>query len=421
MTTEGLSVMAEQDVPYRSGRRTAIRVLVPVGVAAVAATGIGLVPALASDSAPSLPSVTAEQLVAKALGSDVQALSGTVQLKADLGVPSQLLGAAAGGLGGRSGGGNSADPQAKLTQLLGGEHTLQIALDGPDRQKVGLVDRLSGYEIVHNGDQVWAWDSASNQAVHLAAPQQHGAEKGEKGAGKGAAKGLTGLPTTPQEAAKQFLAMSAGTTSVTVDGTASVAGQKAYELSVKPSQSGSTIGEVRIAVDADNGVPLAVVVKSSGGSTVLDTHFSSVSFAKPDAKTFQFTVPKGAKVTEPGAKGGMPDAGAGAPDTKAGAKPGAGPDGTRPDGFKVIGKGWTTVVGTRLPAGELTAGTGKGAKHGGAGLPKDVSSFAKALGKPVGGGSLISTKVLNVLITDDGRVFAGAVTLPVLQSAAGVK
>jgi hypothetical protein len=50
-----------------------------------------------------------------------------------------------------------------------------------------------------------------------------------------------------------------------------------------------------------------------------------------------------------------------------------------------------------------------------------VQSLAKALGKPVNGGSLISTKVLNVLVTDDGRVFAGAVTLPVLQSAAGVK
>lgn len=37
------------------------------------------------------------------------------------------------------------------------------------------------------------------------------------------------------------------------------------------------------------------------------------------------------------------------------------------------------------------------------------------------GGTLISTKVVNVLITDDNHVYAGAVTLPVLQAAAGVK
>ncbi|TWE19104.1 LolA family protein [Kitasatospora atroaurantiaca] len=388
--------MVEQDVPYRSGRRTAVRVLVPVGVVAVAAAGFGLAPALASDSGPSLPSLTAEQLVTKALGSDTQALSGTVKVKADLGVPAQLLGAAGGGPGG--GGRSSAAPEAKLTELLGGEHTVRVAVDGPDRQRIGLIDGLSGYEVVHNGDQVWAWDSSSNEAVHLTAP--HGTEKQH---GKAP---LTGVPTTPQEIARQFLSLSAGTTSVTVDGTAEVAGQKAYQLSVKPKQSGSTIGEVRISVDAQHGVPLAVLVKSASGGNVLDAHFSSVSFAKPDAKTFRFTAPKGAKVTE----------------RKADSKPATtehkpSSEGLGPDGFNVVGEGWTTVLSTRLPAGELTAGT---AKHG-KGTPQSISSFAKALGKPVGGGSLISTKVLNVLITDDGRVFAGAVTPSVLQSAAGVK
>ncbi|GAA1500811.1 outer membrane lipoprotein carrier protein LolA [Kitasatospora kazusensis] len=391
--------------------------LVPVGVVALAATGIGLVPALASDSAPALPSVTAEQLVAKALGSDVQSLSGTVELTTDLGVPTQLLGTARGLVGGKGRGGSSADPQSKLTELLGGEHTLQVAVDGPDRQRIGLIDQLAGYEVVHNGDQVWAWDSASNQAVHLTAPQHgatpHGAAPAEKKAP------LSGIPSTPQEAARQFLTQSAATTSVTVDGTASVAGRKAYELSVKPRQSGSTIAEVRIAVDAANGVPLAVVVRSTGGSTVLDVHYSSVSFAKPDAKTFDFTVPKGAQVTQSGA-------GAKEPAKKPGIElP------HQQDGLNTVGEGWTSVLSTKLPAaGPLTqppaglaAGTAKGRKHGsGTGLPAmDVQSLAKSLGKPVAGGTLISTKVLNVLITDDGRVFAGAVTLPVLQSAAGVK
>ncbi|MEV4613878.1 DUF2092 domain-containing protein [Kitasatospora sp. NPDC049258] len=399
--------MVGQDTPYRARRRTAVRVLVPVAVAAVAATGIGLVPALASDSAPSLPAITAEQLVAKVLAGDTDAFSGTVQVKADLGVPAQLLGAVGGGGG---------SPQAKAVELLGGEHTLQVAVDGPDRQRLGLVGGLSGYEVVHNGDQLWAWDSTGNQAYHLTAPQggeHRQAPKAPLGSGA----------TTPQELAKQFLAAGSGTTSVTVDGTAEVAGRAAYRLSVKPTQSGSTIREVRISVDAEHGVPLAVLVQGSDGSQVLDAHFSSVSFAKPAAKTFEFTVPKGAKVTE--GQDAAEDAAKGA----AGAAHGKA-DG-KADGAKaaepatdVLGEGWTAVLATRLPDAQAPAPTGAGKnghgeRHGGA--PQNLQSLAKALGKPVGGGSLISTKVLNVLITDDGRVFAGAVTLPVLQSAAGVK
>ncbi|MEU6234035.1 DUF2092 domain-containing protein [Kitasatospora sp. NPDC047058] len=407
-------------VPYRAGRRTAVRVGVPVAVAAVIATGIGLVPALAADSPPDLPALTAEQVVAKALGSQAQTLSGTVSVSADLGVPAQLLaaGGAAGvragdgaGPGGPGGAGNAsgASPEAKLTELLGGEHTLRVAVDGPDHQRIGLIEQLAGYELVRNGDQVWAWDSSTNEAVHLTAPQ---GARPDHHAGQAP---LTGVPATPQEAARRFLTASAGTTAVTVDGTATVAGQKAYQLSVKPTQAGSTIGEVRIAVAADNGVPLAVLVKGTDGGKVLDLRFTEVSFAKPPAKTFEFTVPKGAKVTEQKA-GDAP-------------KAPAGPDAQRAaEGLNVVGEGWTAVLTAQLPTGDVPApaegkrhgkGKGDGKGDGPAGMQNPLA-LAKSLGKPVKGGSLISTKVLNVLVTDDGRVFAGAVTLPVLQSAAGV-
>ncbi|MFE5583333.1 outer membrane lipoprotein carrier protein LolA [Kitasatospora sp. NPDC056531] len=388
-------------VPFRSRRRTLVRAGVPLAVAAVIATGVGLVPALAADSPPDLPAVSAEALVAKALGSDAQTLSGTVSVSTDLGLPGQLLSgagglAAAAGHGGEQGKGSSADPQAKLLGLLGGDQTLRVAVDGPDRQRVDLMENMAGYSLVRNGDQSWAWDSSTNSAVHLTG-RPAGEHRPEAP--------LTGVPTTPQEAAKRFLTESAGTTSVTVAGTATVAGQKAYQLSVKPTQSGSTVAEVRISVAADNGVPLAVVVKSTDGSTVLDVHFTEVSFAKPAAKTFDFTVPKGAKVTEQKA-----DDAAKGHEAKAGAAKDHG-------GVNVIGEGWTAVVSTRLPAGEAK-GDGKQGKHHG--QPVNPQALAKSLGKPVGGGTLISTKVVNVLLTDDGRVFAGAVTLPVLQHAAGV-
>ncbi|MFJ9609172.1 outer membrane lipoprotein carrier protein LolA [Kitasatospora sp. NPDC101176] len=417
-------------VPYRSRRRTAIRAGVPLAIAAVIATGIGLVPALAADSPPDLPTLTAEQVVAKALGSEAQTLSGTVSVSTDLGLPTQLLGAAAGGIGaaaGRGGGDSSAaDPQAKLLGLLGGDQTLRIAVDGPDRQRVDLMENMSGYTVVHNGDQAWAWDSTTNTALHLTGQAaRHAAGTG--GAHPGAP--LTGVPTTPQEAARQFLTGSAGTTAVTVSGTANVAGQKAYQLSVKPTQSGSTVAEVRISVAAENGVPLAVVVKGVDGSTVLDVRFTDVSFAKPAGKTFDFTVPKGAKVTEEKAGGGSAP-GAGGEDAAGkgragGENAGKGEAGRGHDGVNVVGEGWTAVVSAKLPDGTVEAPKtdgkqGKQGKHGDRGPALNPQALVKSLGKPVNGGTLISTKVVNVLVTDDGRVFAGAVTLPVLQHAAGV-
>ncbi|MFE6866993.1 outer membrane lipoprotein carrier protein LolA [Kitasatospora sp. NPDC057692] len=408
--------------PYRSRRRTLVRVAVPLAVTAAIAAGVGLVPALADSSPPELPALTAEQVVAKVLGSQAQTLTGTVSVSTDLGVPSQLLGAAAGGLAGggagRGGDGPSgAAPTAKLTGLLGGEHTLRVAVDGPDRQRIGLLEQLSGYELIRNGDQAWAWDSSTNEAVHLTGARPDAAAGGHPGSAP-----LTGVPTTPQEAARQFLAAGAGTTAVTVDGTATVAGQKAYRLSVKPTQPGSTIGEVRIAVAADNGVPLSVVVRGADGGTVLDVHFTQVSFARPAAKTFEFTVPKGAKVTEQ--KASAAPRGEVSPEEAEAAA----------DGLNVIGEGWTAVLSAKLPSGDVfvpaegggprgKGGHGPGGRGPGAGegAAQNPLALAKSLGKPVAGGSLISTKVLNVLVTDDGRVFAGAVTPSVLQSAAGVK
>ncbi|MFI9270731.1 outer membrane lipoprotein carrier protein LolA [Kitasatospora sp. NPDC052896] len=412
---------AETGQVFHARRRTAVRVLVPVAIAAVAATGIGLVPALADSGAPALPQLTAQQLVAKALGGGAQQLSGTVQVSADLGIPAELLDAAghggaaaavtgtagaAGGSGQAQQGDNAAaaSPESRLTTLLAGDHTLRVSADGPDRQRVALVEDLAEYDLIHNGDQLWAWDSASDQAVHLTAPQDHTARDHRP-------QLPTDLPTTPAQAAQQLLAGSASTSTVTVAGTTTVAGRSAYQLSVKPRQAGSTIGEVRIAVDAANGTPLAVVATSTGGSTVLDVHFSDVSFTAPAASTFTFTPPKGAKVTEQPAGPEKPRTG--------------GKAGTGEHGVSVTGTGWTTVLSLQLPTDQATEAAGGNDRAGRAkgrhqGVPS-TSALVKSFGKPVDGGTLISTNVVNVLITNDDHVYAGAVTLPVLQAAAGVK
>ncbi|MDH6112398.1 outer membrane lipoprotein-sorting protein [Kitasatospora sp. MAP12-15] len=422
---------------YRSRRRAAMRLLVPVAVAAVAVAGVNLVPALASDGSPTLPQLTAEQLIAKALGSNTQQLSGTVQVSTDLGIPAQVLdmvghggGAAAevAGTAGAAGGSGqaqqrnsaAADPEAKLSALLAGSHTLRVAVDGPDKQRVALVESLAEYDVIHNGNQLWAYDSESNQALHLTAPQNaagaaHRPSTAPRTGAPHTGAPLTGVPTTPQEAARQFLAQSADSSTVVMDGTATVAGRSAYELSVKPKQSGSTISQVRIAVDSATGTPLAVVATGASGNTILDMHFSDVSFGAPSAKTFDFTPPKGATVTQQ-TPGQDKNAKAKTPRDTAPGKSALGEP-------KLIGTDWTTVVSFQLPSDEGSAALSSTAQGRKGRLAGGLSSSAllKSLGKPVAGGTLISTQVVNVLITDSGRVYAGAVTLPVLQNAAGVK
>src|SRR3954463_10627077 len=129
-------------------RRKAARYVVPGTVVGIAAATIGLVPAFAGSGDPDLPKISAQELIEKIAASDVQQLSGTVKISTDLGLPnlggleSGLL--SGGGLGGDPGGkGSAADPSAKLLELASGTHTVRIAADGPDRQKVSLLEKAA--------------------------------------------------------------------------------------------------------------------------------------------------------------------------------------------------------------------------------------------------------------------------------------
>src|SRR5690242_11631774 len=281
--TDDTTTAGEVD-EVRAGRRRAARYVVPVTVMGVAAATIGLVPALADSGDPDLPEITAAQLIEKIAQSDVERLSGTVRITTDLGLP-DLGGLESGLMSGaraQSGDdGSSADPSAKLAELASGTHTLRVASDGPDRQKVSLLENAAEYSLIHNGKDVWGYDSRSNEVYHSTAAD--GAKAQQK----------KDVPATPKDFTEEALKSVDDTTSVTVQGTAQVAGRDAYRLVVKPKQSGSTVGQITVAVDARTGLPLKfTLTPSSGGSAVIDAGFTQVSFARPSASTFDFTPPK---------------------------------------------------------------------------------------------------------------------------------
>lgn len=384
---------AARDEDARSGRRKAARYAVPVAVVGVAAATIGLVPALADSGDPDLPRITAQQLIEKIAKSDVQQLSGTVKISTDLGLPDLggLESSIASGAAQGSRDGSSADPQSKLTELVTGTHTLRVAADGPDRQKLSLLEQGAEYSLIHHGKDVWGYDSKSNEVYHSTAAGSGKDRKAEP-------------PATPGDFADEALKAVDDTTSVTVDGTVQVAGRDAYKLLIKPRQSGTTVGAISIAVDAKTGLPLKfTLTPKSGGAAVVDAGFTQVSFAEPAASTFDFTPPKGAKVSEE-----QKDSPARHHAPRAGQDFGKGLEGAM-----VLGKGWTSVA-------TFDTGAGGGLPTGSQG--GDLGGFLGSLGDKVSGefgkGTVFSTRLVNALITDDGKVYAGAVTKDALVKAA---
>lgn len=411
------------------GGRKALRYGVPVAVAGVAAATVGLVPALADAGDPDLPSVTAEELVAKVAASDARSLSGTVKVSSDLGLP-ELPGSGGGSggggpfggshggadgggdeagssdaEGGASGGeerGSGASPQEKLAQLASGEHTLRVAADGPERQKLSIVEETSEYSLIRNANEVWGYDSASNSVWHGTAPEKSG-ERGKLPRGAEALERLT-----PQQAAGLALESAEGSTDVSVDGTAKVAGRDAYQLVVEPKgASDTTVGEVRVAVDAERGVPLKfTLTPEGGGEPVVNAAYTSVDFGKPSADTFDFTPPKGAEVTERKLDGH----GTGKPGEKREKHaPGAG----APSDVRTHGSGWGSVAELSLPKG-MVGGEGALPTGGSGSQGSEVSKLLDGVTEKVDGefgeGRVFSTRLVNALITEDGTVYAGAVT-----------
>ncbi len=261
-------------------RRPRLAWALPVAVAAVVAVAL-TIPKVAS-ATPSLPPRSAAQLLVDVSRATGTPLSGTVVQTARLGLPALPQ------TGGTS---------ITLTSLLSGSHTARVWYDGASKARVAVLGDLAETDLVRNGRDVWLWTSGANTVQHATLPA-HRAD----GAGAGAAA----ESLTPQQAALRALAAIDPTTEVTVDGTVSLAGRPAYELVLRPRDTRSLVGDVRIAVDSATGVPLRVQVHAAGstGGPAFETAFTSVSFGKPSAGVFRFSPPEGARVSELAGPGG---------------------------------------------------------------------------------------------------------------------
>ena len=254
---------------------------VPAG--AVAAVGLVVAgSAIAgAQSAPQLPARTTAQLLAAvdAPSAMPSAMTAVVEETASLGLP-DLPG--------------SSDPLSPLS-FLSGSHTFRIWSDGPARVRIAIPVTLGETDIRRDGRDVWLWDSQTNQATHYVLPAQAG-QAGASDPGTASAS-ITAPTPTPQQAARELLAAVGATTAVGLQDNVTVAGQAAYQLSLAPRDSRSLIGQVRIAIDARDSLPLRVQVFARGASSpAFGVGYTSLSFARPAASNFAFSPPPGAKV-----------------------------------------------------------------------------------------------------------------------------
>ncbi|WP_291043374.1 DUF2092 domain-containing protein [Herbiconiux sp.] len=369
----------------RTWHRWIPAVAVPAVVVAVAVTG-----GVAATASADLPEKTPQEVLALVGSSEVEAFSGTLEQSSDLGLPdvSALS----------SGSGASDDSGAAVSsalELATGSHTARIYVDGPERLRVQVLDTLAERDAVRNGDDLWLYDSDEQSAVHATLPSHDGGATPE-----GSFPGADGTVPTPDELASRFLDSVDPSTDVSLGSEQTVAGRDAYSLVLTPRTDDTLVGSVTIAVDAETGMPLEVQVFARGASSAaFEVGFTDLSLDTPSADLFDFTPPAGTEVTEKELDAPGHD-GTGTDDDASDA---AGHQDREPT---VTGEGWSSIVETAL-GGDLTEITS--------------NPLFSQLATPVEGGSVLQTALVSVLLTDDGRLLAGAVPAELLQQAAAAE
>ncbi|GAA1058213.1 membrane protein [Agromyces luteolus] len=420
--------------PRRTGpSRFRARTVVPaVGVPVAIAIAV-LVP-MQANATVDLPDKTPEELVAFAKASDVDALSGTIEQRSELGLPD--LGALTGGAGGGSGTGDAeggGDPAASdtlsdLVSLATGSFDANVYLDG-ERARLQVLDRMAERNVYVAPGEAWFVDSESQTATRLSVADGADVEgleaELERLADEATAKAEADLPDgeqlpTPQQLLDRALDRLDETTEVSVGTDGRVAGRDVYELVLVPRTDETLVGEIRVAVDGENGVALAASVTARGADApAFETGFTDVSFAAPDASVFDFEPSDAFTVQEETLP--LPSV-----DelrqrlAEAEAREGSGADAAADAPHPVVhGEGWATVV-------EFDAATAAEmmAEHRGDDpvAPATEPPFTEGealdlldtLTTPVEGGRALQTSLLSVLFTDDGRVLAGSVPVDAL-------
>jgi outer membrane lipoprotein-sorting protein len=348
-----------------NNRKTALSVAA-VGTA-VGVVGLVVIasPAGAGEAEPALPDISAEELVSSVLEAEPPALAGSVGIENNLGLPIPGLPAEPSGDG------------------------VQVYADGAGKGRLALSGNEGDTTIVEDGANVWVWNSGDRTVLKV--PMDAAAAEHEP---------VDPRLADPATAARDLLAEMRKDSTISVDGTASVAERPVYQLVLTPKPTEKTLlREIRVSVDSATRMPLRLEVLANGqADPALRIGFTEFATGAQDPALFQFTPPAGATVTE--------------------YQPGQELKGKNPEDllgqlkFDTVGEGWDTVLTGTLPPGSLNTST------------EDVESpiaLLREIGTEVHGaygtGWLIKSNVGTALVVEDGRFAIGAVPEQVVTEA----
>ncbi|HWD64711.1 MAG TPA: hypothetical protein VG405_06015 [Solirubrobacteraceae bacterium] len=169
---------------------------------------------------------------------------------------------------------------------------------GPGRLWVGAgrvrleVQSGSGNdaEVVFNRRSFWAYDPAMNVVYKGTLPAGAGSSKAHS-AGKDAIPTVAQIQKDLNHLAKRLSVSGAHPTDV--------GGQPAYRVAMSPKAGGGLLGALKLAWDANHGIPLDFAVYAKGDSTpVLELNATGVSYGQVSRSVFTIKPPSGAHVVK---------------------------------------------------------------------------------------------------------------------------
>jgi outer membrane lipoprotein-sorting protein len=307
----------------------------------------------------------------------------------------------------------------QAVELIAGTHKIRVYASA-EGTRVQILDPMKQRDLIVNKDEFWFYDSRKATAITGTFDMQVDQADVDKAQADAEAKlaeyaAAIQLDISNPEAVANYLMEKIGeNTTVSVGKDHRVAGRTAYQLIAQPDADNSLIESVVISVDSETGMALDVKVYSvEQDAPAMHVGFESISFEIPDASIFSFTPPagttvetfeapedleaelerlktEGSNLTEEQKLAYKAELEAKYADQ---AKP------------ELMGQGWESVIYLSAIPSEIPMGL----------LENEL--FADLMTK-VPGGKVFSTPVLNVLITDSGEVYAGAVTIAFLQEVA---
>lgn len=295
----------------------------------------------------------------------------------------------------------------QLIELAAGTHTMRVYASELG-VRVQVLDPLSQRDFIVNENEFWAYDAGKATALTGTFDPQMQATLEES------LLQLQVDAASPEAVVDALLEEVSDSTVLSVGDDHSIAGRSAYELIATPLSDVSLIDSIVVSIDSETGMALDVKVFSVEQSEpAFALGFESIRFETPDAALFSFTPPAGTTVEVqqfPEELRELSEEYAGREFTEA-----------ELENLSADAKAQWEAQG--LPAGDIVGENWESIVYL-ASVPADVpldmleTELFADLMTDVDGGKVFSTPIVNVLITDSGEVYAGAVTIAHLLAVA---